>query len=449
MSAVAISVRRVSKYYTDFSHHRAWSLPWRRSSDAASASSVRALHEVSFDVQRGQSVSIIGRNGGGKSTLLQIITGVTAPTTGEVVVNGRVSALLELGSGFNPEYSGRENVILGGMLLGLSRRDIVQRFDEIAAFAELGDAIDRPVKTYSSGMLMRLAFALQVLTDPEILIIDEALGVGDFFFQQKCFGYIRGLRERGTTLLFVSHDMGTVRDMCTHGLHLKRGLVDFFGDNQEAIRRYMSADSVGQISSATSTENTPRQYCIDVHACAKQALTLSDPLWSASMTASRETTARSGELLSIGLYTSDGTPTLHANIGHKVTFRVLYQAHQMAQLHLSVVLKNKYDQIVSAMGSNVLRTPLPTLTPGDMAIFELVVCLNLEAGQYSFAVRLSPLTEIGRSLALIDESPWLGPLEVRWDYHREIPPFYGLVGLPATARFVTRLGDQGAEKNDG
>jgi lipopolysaccharide transport system ATP-binding protein len=138
---------------------------------------------VSFEVARGETVGIIGRNGSGKSTLLQMIAGTLTPTTGAVAVHGRVAALLELGSGFNPEYTGRDNVMLNGLLLGLTREEIQRRFDEIAAFADIGDAIDRPVKTYSSGMMMRLAFAVQVLTDPDILIIDEALSVGDFFFQ--------------------------------------------------------------------------------------------------------------------------------------------------------------------------------------------------------------------------------------------------------------------------
>ncbi len=225
MNDVAISAHGVSKRYRVFDNQRSRLLHALRPGHGAGMQEIWALRDVDLEVRRGEAVAVIGRNGGGKSTLLQILTGTLVPTAGEVRVNGRVSALLELGSGFNPEFTGRDNVILNGLLLGLDRSEILRRFDEIAAFADIGDALDRPVKTYSSGMIMRLAFAVQVLTDPEILIIDEALSVGDFFFQQKCFGYIRSLSENGVTLLFVSHDMGTVRNLCERAIYLKNGQV--------------------------------------------------------------------------------------------------------------------------------------------------------------------------------------------------------------------------------
>lgn len=432
---IAISVRNVSKRYKVFANNRSrlmntlW--PERFSVDQE----VWALHDVSFEVKCGESVSVIGRNGGGKSTLLQIITGVVAPTSGEVSVKGRVSALLELGSGFNPEYTGRDNVILGGLLLGLQRHQILQRFDEIADFADLGDAIKRPVKTYSSGMLMRLAFAVQVLTDPEILIIDEALSVGDFFFQQKCFGYIRGLREKGVTLLFVSHDMGTVRDMCTTALHLKNGRVDFFGDNLQAIRRYMKPDEEPTPTADRSPETALPLVTTVLDVCEPLCI-LDQPLWSVKGGARTSAPDNKGQLLAVGVYNALGQPTLHTKIGVHLIFRVLFRAHCDDPLHLSVVIKNKYDQIVTALGSLVLRTARPPLKHGEQAIFELTLRPDLEAGLYSFVVRLAQPTEVGAAVPLIDETPWLGPLQVAWDYHREIPPFYGMVGLNASARFV-------------
>src|SRR6185295_15923251 len=210
---------------------------------------------------------IIGRNGSGKSTLLQIITGTLVPTTGELAVNGRVSALLELGSGFNPEYTGRDNVMMNGLILGLGRDEIARRFDEIAAFAEIGDAIDRPVKTYSSGMLMRLAFAVQVLTDPDILVIDEALSVGDFFFQQKCFGHMRALCEKGVTLAFVSHDMGTVRDLCGRAIYLRDGRVAFAGETSLAIHHYLADRGGGNGASHFSEAAAPADLPALLRAC--------------------------------------------------------------------------------------------------------------------------------------------------------------------------------------
>lgn len=197
-----------------------------------------ALRRVSFDVRRGEAVGIVGRNGAGKSTLLQLIAGTLAPTTGEIEVNGRVAALLELGSGFNPEFTGRENVYLNASILGLSEEEVDQRFEEIAAFADIGDFIDQPLSTYSSGMMMRLAFAVNTCVSPDILIVDEALGVGDAPFQAKCFKRLRELAANGTSLLFVSHDIEIVRSLCSRALWLKNGIPENWGDAKEVTKGY-------------------------------------------------------------------------------------------------------------------------------------------------------------------------------------------------------------------
>lgn len=197
-----------------------------------------ALRNVSFSVNRGESVGIIGRNGSGKSTLLQIIAGTLQPTTGSVNVSGRVAALLELGSGFNLEFTGRENVYLNGAVLGLARQQVDERFASIAAFADIGDFIDQPVKTYSSGMLMRLAFAVQTAVDPEVLIVDEALAVGDAPFQAKCFARMRALIEKGTSILLVSHDIGTIRNFCKEAVCLSGGAVIAAGNTKEVCDSY-------------------------------------------------------------------------------------------------------------------------------------------------------------------------------------------------------------------
>jgi ABC-type polysaccharide/polyol phosphate transport system ATPase subunit len=188
-----------------------------------------ALHDVSFEVRRGECWGIVGRNGSGKSTLLQIIAGTLQPTTGSVQVNGRVAALLELGSGFNPEFTGRENVQLNGAVLGLTREEIGEKFAGIAAFADIGEFMEQPVKTYSSGMLMRLAFAVQTAVDPAVLIIDEALSVGDAPFQAKCFARLRHLLDGGCTILFVSHDVGVVRTFCHRAVWLQQGRAEAQG----------------------------------------------------------------------------------------------------------------------------------------------------------------------------------------------------------------------------
>jgi lipopolysaccharide transport system ATP-binding protein len=198
-----------------------------------------ALKGVSFKVKKGETVGIIGRNGSGKSTLLQMICGTLNPSEGEVKVNGRVAALLELGAGFNPEFSGVENVYLAASLYGLSKEEVDQRFDAIATFADIGDHFHQPVKTYSSGMYVRLAFAVIAHVDADILVVDEALAVGDAVFTQKCMRFIRKFKEQGT-LLFVSHDMGSVLNLCEHAIWLHAGVIRSLGKAQKISEAYLA-----------------------------------------------------------------------------------------------------------------------------------------------------------------------------------------------------------------
>ncbi|PXV57261.1 lipopolysaccharide transport system ATP-binding protein [Dyella jiangningensis] len=197
-----------------------------------------ALSNIDFEVHRGETVGIVGRNGSGKSTLLQLICGTLAPTLGNVEINGRIAALLELGAGFNPEFTGRENVFLNGTLLGLTRMEIEARFDEIVAFADIGDFIDQPVKSYSSGMYIRLAFAVAINVTPDILIVDEALSVGDEAFQRKCFARIERIRNDGATVLFVSHSAGTVLELCNRAILLDRGELLAIGTPKRVVSHY-------------------------------------------------------------------------------------------------------------------------------------------------------------------------------------------------------------------
>lgn len=199
-----------------------------------------ALKDVSFEVKKGETVGIIGRNGSGKSTLLQMICGTLTPTKGRIQTNGRIAALLELGSGFNPEFTGRENVYMNASVLGLTNEEINARFDEIVAFADIGDFIEQPTKTYSSGMMVRLAFAVIAHVDADILIIDEALAVGDAFFTQKCMRFLRTFMKTGT-VLFVSHDTGSVKNLCNYALWLEKGEVMQQGSSKEVCELYLQA----------------------------------------------------------------------------------------------------------------------------------------------------------------------------------------------------------------
>ncbi|MBI1759823.1 MAG: ABC transporter ATP-binding protein [Acidobacteria bacterium] len=199
-----------------------------------------ALQDVSLEVNQGETVGIIGRNGAGKTTLLQIIAGVLQPTHGEVTVEGRVTALLELGSGFNPEYTGRENILLSGQILGFSEAEMLQRLDVIVQFAELENFVDQPVKTYSTGMLMRLAFAAAIHVDPDVLIVDEALSVGDVYFQRKSLDRMEYFRKSGKTVLLVSHDPSMIQRFCTRAVWIEGGRVALTGDARKVVTAYQA-----------------------------------------------------------------------------------------------------------------------------------------------------------------------------------------------------------------
>lgn len=204
-----------------------------------------ALRDVSFQVQQGDALGIIGRNGAGKSTLLKILSRVTAPTSGKVKVKGRIASLLEVGTGFHPELTGRENIYLNGVILGMSRREVARKFNEIVDFAEVEKFVDTPVKRYSSGMFVRLAFAVAAHLDPEILVIDEVLAVGDLAFQKKCLGKMGDVTKAGRTVLFVSHNMGAINQLCPKAVLLRHGVVVMMGDTQQVINEYLQGQESG------------------------------------------------------------------------------------------------------------------------------------------------------------------------------------------------------------
>jgi ABC-type polysaccharide/polyol phosphate transport system ATPase subunit len=225
-------------------------IPFRR----PKASDFWALADIDLAVQPGETVGVIGRNGAGKTSLLRLLAGVSTPTTGDVVVRGRIAPLISVGVGFHREMTGRENVFVNGMLLGLAEREVAERFDDIVAFAELGDFVDVPVKFYSSGMFMRLGFAVAVHTDPEVLLVDEVLAVGDSAFQMKCLQRMRHLQAEGTTIILVSHSMHAIRLLCPRTLLVRRGRLEFDGETEAAVARHhelLSIDAAADSAAAT------------------------------------------------------------------------------------------------------------------------------------------------------------------------------------------------------
>ena len=241
----AIEVADVEKVYRRYARRKQFAtlksalLSGHLLRDLRADEAFHALRGVSFSIESGRTFGIIGRNGSGKSTLLKLIAGIGKPTAGSVRVNGRVSALIELGAGFHPEISGRDNVFINGMMLGLTKREIAQRFDDIVAYAELQDFIDAPVKTYSSGMYMRLGFAVAVNVDPEVLLVDEVLAVGDESFTHKCLATFTEFKKRGKTILFVTHQLDLIQRFCDEALWLDAGVAKMQGDPKRVIDAYL------------------------------------------------------------------------------------------------------------------------------------------------------------------------------------------------------------------
>lgn len=238
-SEIAIKVENLSKCYRIYDKPRDRLIQMLSRGGKQYYHEFWALNDVSFEVKKGETVGIVGRNGSGKSTLLQLIYGTLSPTSGSVTTNGRVAALLELGSGFNPEFTGKENIYVNASVLGLSNEEIDSRYDDIVQFADIGDVIEQPVKTYSSGMLVRLAFAVQAQVSPDIFIVDEALAVGDAKFQAKCFDRLKRLKENGTSILLVTHASEQIVTHCTSALLLEKGKIFESGQPRFVVNRYM------------------------------------------------------------------------------------------------------------------------------------------------------------------------------------------------------------------
>ena len=377
-----------------------------------------ALRDVSLNIKRGEAIGIIGRNGSGKSTLLQLIAGTLTPTTGTLSVKGRVSALLELGSGFNPEFTGRENVFINGAILGLSREEMTNRFDAIADFAEIGDFIDQPVKIYSSGMMMRLAFAVAAHVDSDILIVDEALSVGDARFQLKCARAIDRFIAAGVTLLFVSHDASLVKRLCHHAILLEHGHVVYAGKPNDVVNLYSKLTIDGttveslkndiialkQKSSSTpslpvpdtqgttpASQTSPTQpklttpiEPIDAPPDEKAQALLTDE--RTHVPASGHEFAYGGELGRIQSVTTlgdDAQPRIWFNTGERVTVRMTVDAFE--DLHepiFALTIKNTAG--VEIYGTNTLfsNQPAPAMKIGERRAVDFTFDLNLMPGHY-------------------------------------------------------------------
>jgi lipopolysaccharide transport system ATP-binding protein len=346
-----------------------------------------AVRDVSFEVPRGGTLGIVGRNGSGKSTLLQLVAGTLAASAGSVEVSGRIAPLLELGTGFNPEFTGRENVFLNGALLGLTQDEIGARFDAIAGFADIGEFIDQPVKVYSSGMYVRLAFAVATAVEPEVFILDEALSVGDARFQLACYERIQRLLDNGTTLLFVSHDGNAVKRLCERALVLDGGRVAFDGAPNAALNAY------SRILFSSDTPPPP-----PVRATAP---TTAIHAGEATLTKEYRYGSGKGRITSIVLLDADGAPTLHFDSGARVVVRCTVAVDQPVARPI-FALRIKNDRGVEVYGTNTYfqGQTLPPLDAGAQLTVEFAQEMVIMPGAYFLSVSFVEL--VGEEVAPID-----------------------------------------------
>ena len=315
-----------------------------------------ALRNVSFSVPKGTTFGVIGENGSGKSTLLQMIAGTLQPTEGRISLDGRVAALLELGSGFNPEFTGRENVILNAAIMGLTEEETVRRLPEIERFAEIGDFIDQPVKTYSSGMYVRLAFAVAIHVDPEILLVDEALSVGDVYFQQRCMRRIRQMKQDGKTILFVSHDVTAVKNLCDTAIWLEHGELKAIGEPDSVVGKYLAAMTLRRDPYANDGTRRSTTMVTNGDGLVVQTLPNVDHRWG----------NRHAEIIGIQILDGRGMPCESVEHGASIVVRVSAAFHEdVAQPIVGIMMRNRLGEDICGINTSAEAVELPPARAGQ------------------------------------------------------------------------------------
>ena len=367
MNDPVISLRDVGKRYLKYQDRKRALSTVLRLQRRTSRSDFWAVRDVSFEIGEGESVGFLGRNGAGKSTMLQMLAGVTAPSVGTVRVDGRVSPLISVGVGFHPELTGRENVYVNGTILGMSRQTIERRFDDIVAFAELEQFIDTPVKFYSSGMFVRLGFSVAIEADPDILLVDEILAVGDFAFQLKCYERMQQIRDRGTTVVVVSHNLGALRSFCERGVVMDHGRVVHDGSMFEAIGVYHELMAVPDRDDddAESEFETDSMHVLDARLCA-----------------------------------ADGSPAAHVNAGDELVYRLTVQASRDIDRPFAGLLIGTDDRDVLVYSDSNARNSYPSLRAGEVATYEVKFPASFPTGSYRAKVNVLRIADDRRRLCI-------------------------------------------------
>ena len=402
-----VRVQGLGKAFKQYPHRWArlleWLLPWKGPQHVQRW----ALRNVSFDVRPGEAIGLVGANGAGKSTLLKLITGTSLPTEGTIQFEGRVAALLELGMGFHPDFSGRQNVIMAGQLLGLTLNEIEQLLPDIEAFAEIGNAIDQPVRTYSSGMQMRLAFSVATARRPDILIVDEALSVGDAYFQHKSFERIRNFRRQGTTLLLVSHDRYAIQSICDRALLLHQGNVMMEGTPEAVLDYYnaLMADRDGQ---------SIRQHVLD-----------SGHVQTISGTAE-------ASILGVRMLDASGQLSEVFEVGEPMSLEVDIAVNtDLERLNLGFLIKDRFGLAMYGINTHRLSQTVQDLRTGERLTFKFDFEMLLGAGNYSLSLSLSKADS-----HLDGTYEWRDHAAIIHVHNRSREQFHGCAWLDAKAQII-------------
>jgi ABC-type polysaccharide/polyol phosphate transport system ATPase subunit len=423
--------------------------PWARAAEWLAAGRTQrhtdfwALRDVTFTVERGECFGVIGPNGSGKTTLLKLLSGVLFPSEGRFRIDApSVFSLLELGTGFHPDLTGRENVAESARLLGLPDAFITPAvMGDIRAFADIGDYFDRPYRFYSSGMQVRLGFAMMAGLKPDLLIVDEALSVGDVFFQQKCAARIDAMREAGTSFLFVSHDMDAVRRLCRASMLLDHGRVAFLGPSSEAINRYHA--TVGHLGPRGAAAG-------ESPIAAPEASLTPDVVAGGNILRTGSPRHGAGGLEIVAARVSDDAGRDTLTVGLKEPLHLdltLFARQPVVSPSAGLYLFDRFGNLVFSAGTRQKRYRLPDLRPGESLVVRLTLWLNVQPGLYTFALGTSepgPQPNLGH---LHDQHEMLGPIEVL-DTSKDVRPFYGIAELPLECRHGP-VGRFGAEEREG
>jgi lipopolysaccharide transport system ATP-binding protein len=359
-----VTVTKLGKAYKQYPNRWARLAEWLTPGHRPRHSLKWVLRDISFTVQPGEAVGIIGINGAGKSTLLKMITGTTHPTTGSVHISGSVAALLEMGMGFHPDFTGRQNAFMAGQLLGYSVEEIARLMPDIEAFAEIGDYIDQPVRVYSSGMQVRLAFSVATAHRPDVLIVDEALSVGDAYFQHKSFDRIRDYRRRGTTLLIVSHDKGAIQSICDRAILLNAGQLAMQGE-PEAVMDYYNA-----MLADRQNQDVKQEVLNDGKV---------------------QTISGTGEAVvsSIQLLNDTGQPIEVVDVGQSICLRIEVQVHDsLPRLELGYGVKDRLGQVMYGTNTDLKKQELVAVSANSRYVFNIYFNANLGPGTYSVQTAL-------------------------------------------------------------